>query len=48
MLEAYRAHAAERASQDLPPLPLTAEQTAQQIELIKNPPPGDDDYLLGL
>ncbi|MHB1233643.1 MAG: bifunctional aconitate hydratase 2/2-methylisocitrate dehydratase [Burkholderiales bacterium] len=48
MLEAYRAHVAERASQGLPPLPLTADQTAQLIELIKTPPKGEDDYLLDL
>jgi aconitate hydratase 2/2-methylisocitrate dehydratase len=40
MLEAYRQHAAERASFGIPPLPLTAQQTAELVELIKNPPAG--------
>ncbi len=48
MLEAYRAHAAERAAQGLPPLPLNAEQVAALVELIKNPPPGEEDFLLDL
>ena len=38
MLEAYRAHAAERAAQGIPPLPLNAEQTTQLVELLKSPP----------
>ena len=48
MLEAYRAHVAERAAQGLPPLPLNAEQTAALVELIKNPPKGEDDFLIDL
>ena len=48
MLEAYRAHVAERASQGLPPLPLNAEQVAALVELIKNPPKGEDDFLIDL
>ena len=35
MMNAYRAHAAERAALGIPPLPLNAEQTAQLIALIK-------------
>jgi aconitase B len=38
MLEAYRHHVAERAALGIPPLPLTAQQTADVIELLKNPP----------
>ena len=34
-LEDYKAHVAERATLGVPPLPLTAEQTAELIELIK-------------
>ena len=34
MLEAYRAHVAERAALGIPPLPLTAKQTAELIERI--------------
>ena len=39
MLQAYRQHVAERAALGIPPLPLTATQTAELIELIKHPPP---------
>jgi aconitate hydratase 2/2-methylisocitrate dehydratase len=35
MLQAYRQHVAERATLGIPPLPLTAPQTADLIELIK-------------
>ncbi len=48
MLETYRAHVAERAGLGLPPLPLNAEQTAQLVELIKQPPKGEEDFLLDL
>ena len=48
MLESYRSHVAERASQGLPPLPLNAEQVAALVELIKNPPQGEDDFLIDL
>ncbi len=48
MLEAYRAHVAERAALGLPPLPLNAEQTAALVELVKNPPTGEGDFLLDL
>ncbi|MFO6419738.1 bifunctional aconitate hydratase 2/2-methylisocitrate dehydratase [Hylemonella sp. W303a] len=48
MLQAYRAHVAERAALGIPPLPLTAKQVAELIELIKNPPAGEDAFLLDL
>ena len=48
MLEAYREHVAERASEDLPPLPLDATQVASLVELIKNPPAGEARFLLDL
>ncbi|OYW82373.1 MAG: bifunctional aconitate hydratase 2/2-methylisocitrate dehydratase, partial [Asticcacaulis sp. 32-58-5] len=48
MLEAYRAHVAERAAIGIPPLPLTAIQTAEVIELIKSPPEGEAEFLLDL
>ena len=48
MLEAYRAHVAERAQLGIPPLPLTAQQTADVIELLKNPPAGEGEFLLDL
>ena len=40
MLIPYRQHAAERAALGVPPLPLTAEQTAALVELVKSPPKG--------
>ncbi|MEY4074275.1 MAG: hypothetical protein RJA29_1632 [Pseudomonadota bacterium] len=48
MLKAYRDHVAERAALGIPPLPLTALQVADVIELIKNPPQGEDAFLLDL
>ena len=46
MLEAYREHVAERAAQNIPPKPLDAEQVAGLIELLKQPPAGEEDYVL--
>ena len=48
MLDAYRKHEAERAALGIPPLPLTAQQTADLIELLKAPPAGEDAFLLDL
>ncbi|SDY53253.1 aconitase [Lysobacter sp. yr284] len=48
MLEAYRHHVAERAALGIPPLPLTAQQTADVIELLKAPPTGEGEFLLDL
>ena len=48
MLKAYREHTAERAALGIPALPLDALQTAELIELIKNPPQGEDAFLLDL
>lgn len=48
MLEAYRTHAAERAAQGIPPLPLTAEQVDDLVELLKAPPSGEDAFLKDL
>ena len=48
MLEEYRKHEAERAEQGIPAEPLTAEQTAGLVELIKNPPAGEEDFLMNL
>ncbi len=48
MLAAYRQHAAERAALGIPPLPLDAKQVAELIELIKNPPKGEEAFLLEL
>ncbi|MFT3930842.1 MAG: bifunctional aconitate hydratase 2/2-methylisocitrate dehydratase [Spongiibacteraceae bacterium] len=48
MLEAYRSHVAERAAQGIPPKPLSAEQVAGLVELLKNPPKGEEQFLLDL
>jgi aconitate hydratase 2/2-methylisocitrate dehydratase len=48
MLAQYRQHVAERAALGIPPLPLTAQQTAEVIELLKAPPPGEAEVLLDL
>ncbi|MCD2449118.1 bifunctional aconitate hydratase 2/2-methylisocitrate dehydratase [Methylicorpusculum oleiharenae] len=48
MLEAYRKHVAERAAEGIVPKPLNAEQVAALVELIKNPPQGEEDFILDL
>ena len=48
MLQTYREHVAERAALGIPPLPLSAQQTSELIELIKNPPAGEEQFLLDL
>ena len=48
MLQAYRDHVAERAALGIPPLPLSAKQTGDLIELLKSPPPGEAETLLEL
>ena len=48
MLESYRAHVAERAALGIPPLPLTAKQTGELVELLKNPPKGEEQTLVEL
>ena len=48
MLQAYRDHVAERAALGIPPLPLSAKQTSELIELLKAPPQGEDAFLLNL
>jgi len=48
MLNAYRQHVAERAALGIPPLPLSAQQTADLIELLKNPPAGEETFLVDL
>ena len=48
MLQAYREHVAERAALGIPPLPLSAAQTGELIELLKNPPLGEESTLLDL
>ncbi|MDO4775856.1 MAG: bifunctional aconitate hydratase 2/2-methylisocitrate dehydratase [Cardiobacteriaceae bacterium] len=48
MLDAYRQAAAEREALGIPALPLTAEQTADLVELLKNPPAGEGEFLVDL
>jgi len=48
MLENYRAHVAERAALGIPPLPLSAKQTAELVDLLKNPPAGEEQFLVEL
>ncbi|WDD98426.1 bifunctional aconitate hydratase 2/2-methylisocitrate dehydratase [Thalassomonas actiniarum] len=48
MLQDYRKHVEERAAEGIVPKPLDAEQVAQLVELIKNPPAGEEAFLLEL
>jgi len=48
LVENYRKHTQERAKLNVPPLPLTAEQTAELVELLKESPVKEADYLLNL
>ena len=48
MLAAYRNHVAERAALGIPPLPLSAAQTTDLIELLLNPPAGEEAFLVDL
>lgn len=48
MLEEYRKHVAERAAEGIVPKPLDAEQVAALVELLKNPPQGEEIFILDL
>lgn len=48
MLDAYRKHVAERASEGVVPKPLSADQVADLVELLKAPPAGEEEFLLEL
>lgn len=48
MLEAYRKHVEERAALSIPPKPLNTEQVAELVELLKNPPAGEEKILVDL
>lgn len=48
MLEAYRKHVEERAAEGVVPKPLDAEQVAGLVELLKNPPQGEEEVILDL
>ena len=47
MLNEYKAHVDERAEQNIPPLPLDAEQTAKLVDLLKSDH-DESDFLLHL
>ncbi|VTU35407.1 Aconitate hydratase 2 [Variovorax sp. PBL-H6] len=48
MLQAYVDHVAERAALGIPPLPLSARQTSEVIELMKTATAKDGEFLLNL
>ncbi|WP_085959915.1 bifunctional aconitate hydratase 2/2-methylisocitrate dehydratase [Cronobacter universalis] len=48
MLEEYRKHVAERAAEGIVAKPLDATQMAALVELLKNPPAGEEEFLLDL
>ena len=48
MLETYRAHVAERGALGIPPLPLSAKQTEALIALLREPPKGEEAFLVEL
>jgi len=48
MLVDYRKHVEERAAEGIPPQPLNPEQTAALVELLKQPPVGEEDFLVDL
>ncbi len=48
MLEEYRKHVEERAAEGIVPKPLSADQVAGLVELLKNPPAGEEAVLLDL
>lgn len=48
MLEAYRQHVEERSAEGIVPKPLNAEQVNDLVELLKNPPAGEEDFIIDL
>ena len=48
MLVEYREHVNKRKSQNIPPKPLNADQTSGLVKLLKNPPKGEENFLLDL
>ncbi|WP_341327993.1 bifunctional aconitate hydratase 2/2-methylisocitrate dehydratase [Methylotuvimicrobium sp. KM2] len=48
MLQEYRKHVEERSAEGVVPKPLNAEQVSSLVELIKNPPAGEEGFLLDL
>ncbi|UFH58308.1 bifunctional aconitate hydratase 2/2-methylisocitrate dehydratase [Sulfurovum mangrovi] len=48
LIEEYKAHTAERAELGVPPLPLTAGQVAELVELLKASPIAEQDYAMDM
>jgi aconitate hydratase 2/2-methylisocitrate dehydratase len=48
VLAQYRFHVTERAENGVVPQPLNAEQVSAVVELIKQPPAGEEDFILDL
>ena len=48
MLQAYRQHAAEREALGIPALPLDKQQTEELVQLLQNPPAGEEAFLVEL
>jgi aconitate hydratase 2 / 2-methylisocitrate dehydratase len=48
VLQAYRNHVKERAEQGIVPKPLSAAQVTDLVELLRNPPAGEEEFLLEL
>ena len=48
MLVEYREHVAARAAEGIPPKPLNPEQVTGLVELLKNPPAGEETFLIEL
>ncbi len=48
LVSTYRAHTEERAKLGIPPLPLTAEQARELVELLQQNPVQEQEYLLDL
>ena len=48
MIKDYQKHLSERTALGLPPLPLSPEQVASVVDLLKNPPANEGEMLLDL
>ena len=48
MLEQYRTHVEERAAEGIVPKPIDPEQMAALVELVKQPPEGQEEFILNL
>lgn len=48
MLNDYRKHVEARAAEGILPQPLSADQTADLVELLKQPPSGEEEFIMAL